>query len=178
MRATGPCRPMAINSQNVCRYFVTSTFSLSVPVSTEKSTRGVAHTCSSDLHRVWANPAPTQPRLVPPARLSRIDDGNDRPAALRALMHGVDRHEHRRIADCRRRYAAHRRLGMAVVVHIGVVEHDLAAPAQGASTVGLALYETVHRPAFEILGARARRQIEPCVANRLVDAVDVERVSH
>src|SRR5262249_58210781 len=141
---------MAINSQNVRRYFGTSTFSLSVPVSTEKSARGVAHTCSSDRLPVWADHGPNQASLVPPALLSRIDDGNDRPAALRALMHGVDRHENRRIADCRRRYAAHRRLGMAVGGAVGVVEHDLAAPAHGASPLRLPPYATLHHPASHI----------------------------
>ena len=48
-------------------------------------------------------------KLVPqPALFARIDDGDARPAALRALMHGVDRDEHGGIADRGRRDAADR----------------------------------------------------------------------
>src|SRR5260370_323649 len=75
-----------------------------------------------------------QASLVPPALLSGIDDGNDRPAALRALMHGIDRHEHRLIADCCRRYAAHRRLGMADGVNITIIAPNLWRPATRAPT--------------------------------------------
>ena len=81
------------------------------------------------------------PDTLERASFADIDDRDHRAAALRSLMHGVDRHEHRRIADRRRGDAANGRLGMAVMMHVGIVEHDLAAAAQRAAPVGLALHE-------------------------------------
>src|SRR5215813_12155513 len=65
-----------------------------------------------------------------------------------------------------------------MMVHIGIVEHDLAAPTQRAAAVGLAFYEAVHQPTLEILEAGARRQIEAGIADGVIDAVDVERIAH
>src|SRR5262245_6839746 len=112
------------------------------------------------------------------ALIPRIDDGNDRSPALRALMHGIDRYEHRRIADGRCRHAADRGFCMAVMMHIGVVEHDLPASAQGAVAIGLAFDEAVHQSALEILGARTRRKIDAGIADGIVNAVDIERIAH
>src|SRR5262245_31417866 len=93
-------------------------------------------------------------------------------------MHGIDGYEHRWIADRRRRHAADRGLRMAVMVHIRIVEHDLAAPAQRAAPVGFALDEAVDQPAVEVLGARTRRQLEPSISDRLIDTVEIERIPH
>ena len=93
-------------------------------------------------------------------------------------MHRIDRHEHRRIADRRRRHAAYGGFGMAVVVHVGIVEHDLPASAQRAATVRLAFDEAIDDTAVEILGARPRRQIKACVADSVVDAVEIEGIAH
>src|SRR5690349_20713837 len=112
------------------------------------------------------------------ALFSRVDDGNDRSPALRALMHGIDRYEHRRISDGRRRHATDRGFRMAVMMHIGVVEHDLAASAQRTAAIGLAFDEAVHQSALEILRARARWKIEAGIANGIVNAVDIEGIAH
>src|SRR5215813_6203068 len=65
-----------------------------------------------------------------------------------------------------------------MMVHVGIVEHDLAASAQRATAVGLAFDEAVHQPTLEVLRARAHRQIEAGIADGVIDAVDVERVAH
>jgi hypothetical protein len=65
-----------------------------------------------------------------------------------------------------------------MVVDVGVVEHDLAPAAQLGAMVGLRLDEAVHEAALEVLRARPLGQLEPGVADRGVDAVDVERVLH
>jgi hypothetical protein len=57
-----------------------------------------------------------------------------------------------RIADRRRHHGADRRLGVAMVVHVGVVEHDLAPAAQGPAVVRLALDEAVDDAPAEVLG--------------------------
>src|SRR2546428_13836313 len=65
-----------------------------------------------------------------------------------------------------------------MMVHVGIVEHDLAASTQRTAAVGLALDEAVHQPALEVLRAGARRQIEAGIADGVVDAVDIERIAH
>src|SRR5262249_61693804 len=65
-----------------------------------------------------------------------------------------------------------------MMVHVGIVEHDLAAPTQRAAAVALAFSEAVHQPTLEIWKAWARRQIDAGIADGVVDAVDVERVAH
>jgi hypothetical protein len=50
-----------------------------------------------------------------------------RAAAVRALVHRINGHEHRRVADRRGRHRADRGLGVAVVVHVGVVARKRAA---------------------------------------------------
>ena len=99
-------------------------------------------------------------------------------AAGRALMHSVDRDEHRRIADRRRRHAAHRRLGMAVMVYVGIIEHDLAAAAQPGAGIGLAFQETVHHPAAQVFGAGAFGKRQPGIADGVIDAVHMQRILH
>ena len=64
------------------------------------------------------------------------------------------------------------------MVNVGIVQHDLAAPTQAGSAVGLALDEAVHQPVAEIGSARPLRQVEAGIADAVVDAVDVERVPH
>jgi hypothetical protein len=98
--------------------------------------------------------------------------------AVGALVHGVDRDENRRIADRRRGDAADRALGMAVVVDVGIVEHDLAPAAQGAAPVGLALDEHVDQLVAQILGPRPFGQFQPGVPDAVVDAVEVDGVLH
>src|SRR5580658_1907678 len=120
----------------------------------------------------------TSALLLMAASFARIDDGDAGAAALRALMHGVDRDEHGWVADRHRGDAADRGLGVAMPRHVGIVEHDLAPAAQLAGAVGLAFHEAVDQPAFEVLGARALRQIEARIADRGIDAVDVERILH
>src|SRR5690606_32432804 len=78
-----------------------------------------------------------------PRSFPEIDDGDGGTAAVGALVHGVDRHEHGRVADGGRGDAADRGLDVAVPGHVGVVEHDLPATAQERPAVGLALHEAV-----------------------------------
>src|SRR4029079_884649 len=94
------------------------------------------------------------------------------------LVHGVDRYEYRRIADRRRRHPTNHRLDVAVPGHVGVVEHDLAPGMQLAGAIGLAFHEAVDELALEVAGPRTLRQLETGIADRIVDAVDVERVLH
>src|SRR5215471_21292392 len=84
-----------------------------------------------------------------------INDGNAGAAALRSLVHGVDRHEHCRVADRSSRHPADRRLGMTVVMHVGIVEHDLPPATQSAAPVRLAFHEAVDDTAIEIRRTRS-----------------------
>src|SRR5262245_18176809 len=65
-----------------------------------------------------------------------------------------------------------------MMVHVGIVEHDLAASTQRTAAVGLALDEAVHQPTLKILRAGARREIEAGIAHGVIDAFDIERVAH
>ena len=51
-----------------------------------------------------------------------------------------------------------------MMVHIRVVQHDLAPAAQLGAMIGLAFDEAVDQPAAEIGGARSPRQLEPGIA--------------
>src|ERR1700730_17401450 len=51
---------------------------------------------------------------------SGIDNGNDRPAAVRTLVHRVDRYEHRRVADRRCRDAADRGLRVPMGMNVRI----------------------------------------------------------
>src|SRR5258708_32780711 len=130
----------------------------------------------------WLGPALRPPQLIVassvPSSRADVDNGDDRTAALRALMHGVDGHENSRIADRCRRDAAHRGLDVTMPRHIGTVHHDLAPAAQRAAPVGLAFHEAVYDATVEILGARTFRQLKAGIADRLVDTVDIECVLH
>src|SRR5207237_894627 len=88
-------------------------------------------------------------------------DGDDWAAAVWPLVHRVDRDEHRWIADRGRRDAADRGLGVAVMVDVGIVEHDLAPAAQLRAMVGLGLDEAVHEAAPEVVRARSVRSTRP-----------------
>src|ERR1700688_1585873 len=81
-------------------------------------------------------------RIVP-VSLLQLNNRDHRTAAMRALMHGVNRHEHCGVADRQRRHAAHRRLGMAVMMDIGIIQHDLAPPAQRAPAPALLPSSTI-----------------------------------
>src|SRR5260370_8704420 len=70
--------------------------------------------------------------------LVQLDNRDHRTAAMRALMHGIDRHEHRRIADRQRRHPADRGLGMAVIVDGGIVDPDLPPPPRRTPPLPLA----------------------------------------
>src|SRR6516164_3654692 len=67
---------------------------------------------------------------------------------------------------------------MPMMVHVGIVEHDLATSTQRTAAVGLALDEAVHQPTLEVLRAGARRQIKAGIADGVIDAVDIERIAH
>src|SRR5262249_53495923 len=108
--------------------------------------------------------------------LPDVHDCDDWPAAVRPLVHRPDRDEDGRIADRGRHPRADRRLGVAMVVHVGVVEHDLAPAAQGPAMVRLALDEQVDDVPAEVLGTRAGGHLEPCVPDGRVDPVEVEGV--
>ena len=67
---------------------------------------------------------------------------------------------------------------MAVVVHVGIVQHDLAAVAQQPAPVRLAFHEAVDEAAIEVFRTRALGKFEAGIADRVIYAVHVERVFH
>jgi hypothetical protein len=69
-----------------------------------------------------------------------------------------------RIAVRRRHHGADRRLGVAMVVHVGVVEHDLAPAAQGPAVVRLALDEAVDDAPAEVFGRSSASSSGPASA--------------
>ncbi len=93
-------------------------------------------------------------------------------------MHRVNRNEDRGIADRGSRDAAYRSLGMPVVMNVGIIEHDLAAATQPAGAVGFAFHEAVDELAVEIARSRPLGKVEPGIADRVVNSVDVQRVPH
>ena len=74
--------------------------------------------------------------------------------------------------------AADRRLGVAMMVHVGIVEHDLPAAAQRAPAIGFAFDEAVHQAAIEVRGARTVGKLEPGIADRRIDAIQIESIAH
>ena len=97
-----------------------------------------AHRRSGAVHPEQPSPVRESPQPLPDqtaaGRLrtpsgAQIDDGDDWTAAVRSLVHRIDRDEDGWISDRRRRHAADRRLGVAMMVDVGVVEHDLASAA-------------------------------------------------
>src|SRR5260370_5675964 len=94
-----------------------------------------------------------------------FDNRDHRTATMWALMHGIDRDEHGWIADRRRCHAADRRLGVPVVMDVGIVEHDLTPSAQHAGSVGLAFHEAIDDTSLEVFRPRPFRQFDPGVAN-------------
>ena len=100
-------------------------------------------------------------------------------AALRALVHGIDGDEDGRVTDGGGGEAtAHSGLGVAVMMHVGIIEHDLAAAAQAGTGVGLGLHEAVDQLAVEVFSAGALGQVEAGIADGVIDAVDIQRILH
>src|ERR1700747_38828 len=112
------------------------------------------------------------------SRFPNVDDGDDGAAALRALVHGVDGNEHRRIANGCCRNAADGGLGMTMMMDVRVIKHDLPPMPQRPAAVGLAFDKTVHETPVEIGGAWPIGKLKPCATDRRIDRVDVEGVAH
>jgi hypothetical protein len=72
-------------------------------------------------------------------------------------MHRIDRHKNGWIASGSSGHSTNRCLGMPVVMHVGIVEHDLPSPAQRSASVCLTFDETVHQSAAKIVCARPLR---------------------
>lgn len=72
--------------------------------------------------------------LVTPggALFTNVDDGDDRPAAVRTLVHRIDGNKHGRIAERCRRNTADGGLRVAMMVNVRIVEHDLAPASKPA----------------------------------------------
>lgn len=84
--------------------------------------------------------------------LPQIDYRDYRTTALRSLVHCVDRNEDRGITDRRRSDTTNRTLSMTVMMHIGIVERDLAATPKTAMPIRFTLNKAVYEAASEILG--------------------------
>ena len=54
-------------------------------------------------------------------------------------MHGVNRNENSRITDGCRSHAADSSFGVAMMMHIGIIQHDLATTAQPGTGIGFRL---------------------------------------
>src|SRR6478736_8714567 len=65
-----------------------------------------------------------------------------------------------------------------MMVDVGVIEHDLATATQGATAVRFALHEAVDEFSVQIAGTRALGQGKAGVADRFIDAIDIECVLH
>src|SRR3954453_2702769 len=100
-----------------------------------------------------------------PSSFAHIDNGDHRTTALRPLVHRVDGDEHGGIADRRGGDTTDRAFRMAMMMHVGIIQHDLATAAQRTAAVGLALHEAVDHPPAQILGARARGQFKAGIAD-------------
>src|SRR6266498_3347925 len=111
---------------------------------------------------------------------AEIDDRNDGTAAGRALVDGSDGHEDRRVAGHRCGDAADRGLDGLVPMHVGVVQHDVAAATDLTARVCLALEEHVDQAALQVprMHAVLRQVSQAGVADGLPDAFEVERVAH
>src|SRR4051812_12227275 len=128
--------------------------------------------CSSEL------PRPEPGALTMVVLVADIDDGDHRSAAVRTLVHRIDRDEHRRVADGCSRDAADSTLGVPVMMDVGIIEHDLSPAAQHAVAVGLAFHEAVDQSAIQILGSCTLGQRQARAANGFVDAVDIDGILH
>ena len=93
-------------------------------------------------------------------------------------MHGVNRDEHGRVTERRCGDPAHRGLRVAVVMHVGIVEHDLTSAAQTAAAVRFAFHEAVHHPPVKILGSGTIGQVQARIPDGGVDCLDVEGIAH
>ena len=92
------------------------------------------------------------------ASRARVDNRDDWPAAMWALMHCINGHEDGRIADRGSGNGAHCGLRMTMVMNIGIVEHDLAPTTQESASVCLTFDKAVDQSTFEVLGAWPFRQ--------------------
>src|SRR6266851_4509205 len=113
-----------------------------------------------------------------PVLFVQFHDRDHRTAAMWSLVHGIDRYKYRGVADRKRGHTPYRRLRMPVMVDVGIIQHDLPPPAQHAPAVRLAFHEAIDDTALEVFRPRPFRQLDPGVANRIVDAVDIERIAH
>ena len=80
------------------------------------------------------------------------------------LVHGIDRYEYRGIADRERRHTPYRRLRMAVMVDVGIIQHDLTPAAQRTPAVGLAFHEAIDDAPLEVFRPGPFRQLDTGVA--------------
>src|SRR5690349_21500609 len=125
-----------------------------------------------------ASPAAAGNSPVAAGTSAQVDDRGDRAAAVGALVGGGDRHEDGGVAGDGRGDAADRGLDLAVPVHVGVVEHRVAAAADLTVLGRLALEEDVDQAAVEVGGAGALGKVEAGRPDGLPDAVLVEGVLH
>jgi hypothetical protein len=95
-----------------------------------------------------------------------------------ALVHRIDRNENSRVANCRGGNAANGRLRMAMMVYVGVIQHDLATTSQHTSPVGFTFHETIDNPVTEIFRAWAIREFQPGIAYGAVNTIHVQCVMH
>jgi hypothetical protein len=107
-----------------------------------------------------------------------VGDGDDGTAAGRPLVDGSDRDEDRGVTRDRGDHAADTGLDLPVPVHVGIVEHDVAPPADPAARIGLALAEDVHHAAPQVARMRPVGQVQASVTDRRPDTVSVEGVPH
>src|SRR5699024_7388714 len=83
-----------------------------------------------------------------------------------------------RVAGDRGGHTADGRLNLAVPMHVGVVEHRVAASTHGAVLTGFTFEEDVHQTVAQIRGMRPLRQLEARVADRIPNAVRVHGIVH
>src|SRR5690606_29146837 len=115
---------------------------------------------------------------VPGGVLAEVGDRDHAAAAVRALVVGGDRHEHRLVTGDRSGHAADGGLDLAVPGDVRGVHQSAAASADHAVLGGLALQEHVDETALDVRPVRALRQVDARVADGVPDAVGVERVLH
>src|SRR6478736_7627801 len=65
-----------------------------------------------------------------------------------------------------------------MMVDVRIIEHDLAAATQAATAVRFALHEAIDEFPVQVAGTRALGQGKAGVADRFIDAIDVECVLH
>src|SRR5699024_10681604 len=132
--------------------------------------------------RPMAQSRSMNPVRPPRRRMTRgsayVHDRRNRSAAFGALMGGRYGDEYGRVAGDRGGHTADGRLDLAVPMHVGVVEHRVAASTHGAVLTGFTFEEDVHQTVAQIRGMRPLRQLETRVADRVPDAVGVHGIVH